>query len=768
MLKIIFSSVVLFENLAFTNLNLLRRSRPIFRVSTLSANRLTGSVPRLLLGIGIVIALLMWSFILYAYQSSLREDLQLYESRSDLKASQLQTALYQVEANTQALASAVVLYECAVQSCNKPEFETFIGRFLSFYNHFTQARIIDELGNEIARWDYNPAEGSVSRSQNLQYKGDRYYFKEAQKLAVGDTYLSSLDYNYEFGELQTPFVPTIRSVAKRVVDGKAYFVVLNRDVSNILDQTLSFGWNRADADADADIQPVFIISNNNDINSDGVIDDRLVLESRSRGLTDPNFLVNHPTLSLVNSSMLQTVGERRYVFDEGTLLIKTAGLGSEKSAEYQRLFTVAAWIPSTVNYERFFEKYSTFVVLILVFIALLVTISARLLKSHSQLLAKQSDLESSVNLLSQAEKALQEKAEKQAQLFSVIGHELRTPVASLKMIGDEMNLHNVKPHGAEICSITDSLISILDDLRFVVQPERAKAARSIVDNPYQVCERSIRSLIQVYKDADIQLHFSAESEVNTRFSFGAQSLRQIVVNLLKNSAIHSGASDVWINLSLSDGASNGEKQLEVLIQDNGKGIRADKVKTLFQAFVRGDTDADGTGLGLFIVDALCKQCGGDVEYFDSSEGGAGFRVTIQLEQFDGLETDYGKDEGELPLEGLKFLFAEDQLTLQKLTCKQLELNQAEVVGVLDGMQALTAMENQTFDVVLTDINMPNMNGYELTKTLRDKGYQGIIIGITAATIGAETEKLLSLGADAVLQKPISMGALKKLLFDLNK
>lgn len=734
----------------------------------MSANRLTGSVPRLLLGIGLAIALLIWSFIFYTYQSSLREDLQLYESRSDLKASQLQTALYQVEANTQALASAVVLEKCAVQSCNKPEFETFIGRFLSFHTHFTQARILDELGNEIARWDYNTAEGSVSRSQNLQYKGDRYYFKEAQNLAVGDTYLSSLDYNYEFGELQTPFVPTIRSVAKRVIDGKAYFVVLNRDVSNILDQTLSFGWNRADADADADIRPVFIISNNNDINSDGVIDDRLVLVSRSRGLTDPSFLVNHPTLRLVSSSMLQTVGERRYVLDEGTLLIKTAGLGSEKSAKYQRLFTIAAWIPSTVNYERFFERYTTFAVLILVFIALLVMISVRLLQSHSQLLSKQLDLESSVNLLSEAEKALQEKAEKQAQFLSVIGHELRTPVASLKMIGDEMNLHELKPYGAEICSITDSLISILDDLRFVVQPERVKAARSVVDDPYQVCERSVRSLIQVYKDADIQLHFSAESQVNTRFMFGAQSLRQIVVNLLKNSAIHSGASDVWINLSLSDGPSNGEKQLEVVIQDNGKGIRADKVEALFQAFVRGDTDADGTGLGLFIVKALCKQCGGDVEYFDSSEGGAGFKVTIQVEPFDGLEADYGKGEDELPLKGLKFLFAEDQMTLQTLTCKQLELNQAEVVGVLDGMQALTAMDSQAFDVVLTDINMPHMNGYELTKALRDKGYQGLIIGVTAATIGAETEKLLSLGADAVLQKPISMSALKKLLFDLNK
>lgn len=99
---------------------------------------------------------------------------------------------------------------------------------------------------------------------------------------------------------------------------------------------------------------------------------------------------------------------------------------------------------------------------------------------------------------------------------------------------------------------------------------------------------------------------------------------------------------------------------------------------------------------------------------------------------------------------------------------QLEVNQAEVTGVLDGLEALAAVERQDFDIVLTDINMPNMNGYKLTATLCKNGFNGIKIGLTAATIGSETEKLISLGANAVLQKPLNMSALRKLLFDLTK
>jgi len=79
---------------------------------------------------------------------------------------------------------------------------------------------------------------------------------------------------------------------------------------------------------------------------------------------------------------------------------------------------------------------------------------------------------------------------------------------------------------------------------------------------------------------------------------------------------------------------------------------------------------------------------------------------------------------------------------------------------------LKANAQRGFDIVITDINMPKMNGYVLTQTLREIGYTGPIIGVTAATIGDESRKLLACGADAVLPKPLSMKKLKQTLFKL--
>jgi len=83
--------------------------------------------------------------------------------------------------------------------------------------------------------------------------------------------------------------------------------------------------------------------------------------------------------------------------------------------------------------------------------------------------------------------------------------------------------------------------------------------------------------------------------------------------------------------------------------------------------------------------------------------------------------------------------------------------------VLDGQLAMEAFKKRHFDLVLTDINMPNMNGFELTKALRDAGFDGLIIGVTAATEGEEMDKLLALGANAVLPKPITVRVLKEVL-----
>lgn len=157
------------------------------------------------------------------------------------------------------------------------------------------------------------------------------------------------------------------------------------------------------------------------------------------------------------------------------------------------------------------------------------------------------------------------------------------------------------------------------------------------------------------------------------------------------------------------------------------------------------------------------QMGGRVEYFTPETHGAGFRLTCFLTPAPQTTSNKPSEDEPNLVSGIQVLLAEDQPTLNKLTAKQLRVAGAQVTPTFDGVEALVQMDLKSFDVLLTDINMPNMNGYELTRAARAKGFKGLIFGVTAATIGQETDRLMECGADGVLSKPITMRALQALL-----
>lgn len=359
------------------------------------------------------------------------------------------------------------------------------------------------------------------------------------------------------------------------------------------------------------------------------------------------------------------------------------------------------------------------------------------------------------------------KREKQSELFSIIGHELRTPIAAIKMLADDMELSQMSDEGQQLCETTDSLIAVLEDLRYVVQPELVK--RIVLENerPFLVIERSLNMLKGMLREHKINMHLSSNENASNPVKLASQQLRQMVINLVKNAVIHAEATDIWVNIS---GIKKTEAciNLTVTVEDNGTGIKGKKRFLMFEAFSRGESDADGTGLGLFISKSLADSLNGEIEYFDSEHGGAGFRISFDVDSSVDTEIINNQTKQEKELKNLQILFVEDQLTLQLLTSKQLEKQGAITVGATDGVDALKSYETNKFDLIITDINMPNMNGYELTKTLRQKGYKGPIIGVTAAFIGKETEQLLAAGADSVITKPISIELLKHELWKFER
>jgi CheY-like chemotaxis protein len=149
--------------------------------------------------------------------------------------------------------------------------------------------------------------------------------------------------------------------------------------------------------------------------------------------------------------------------------------------------------------------------------------------------------------------------------------------------------------------------------------------------------------------------------------------------------------------------------------------------------------------------------------------GAGFKLTVKLEpeneQAETSEPTYSEHVLTQTLAGKTVLFAEDQLTIQMLTKNVLTKAGAEVTVASNGQLAMEAYSKACPDIVITDAMMPEMDGYELSVQLREAGYSGPIIAVTAATIGDERDRLIAAGADAVLSKPMNIDKLKLALAD---
>ena len=170
----------------------------------------------------------------------------------------------------------------------------------------------------------------------------------------------------------------------------------------------------------------------------------------------------------------------------------------------------------------------------------------------------------------------------------------------------------------------------------------------------------------------------------------------------------------------------------------------------------------GSGLGLYITSELAKVAKGDLVYSDAPMGGARFTYTFVMRT--ALPQKVAPADPSFGLEGLQILLAEDDVLIGTLTQKQLGAAGAQVTWAKNGQEALDLFQHDSFDVVVTDLMMPVLDGLGLIKALRaDVGGDLPVIAVTAAVIGEETDALLKEGASDVISKPISADKLSESL-----
>lgn len=376
-------------------------------------------------------------------------------------------------------------------------------------------------------------------------------------------------------------------------------------------------------------------------------------------------------------------------------------------------------------------------------------------------------LDKSVKQSNKLLRQLEETLQKQKQMFAVVGHELRTPASVLHMMldGDQ---NAIAESIGDIRSTSQHLLTVLDDLRSVVEPELIQERALSNARPLQIVESSLTPLKAMLAQKEMRCSVNSNHLAGKSYNLDQRGIRQVLTNLIKNACVHGQGSDIQVHVDVNAPvkAQEGAKhQLRITVEDNGRGIEPSLYESIFEPFERGNTDADGTGLGLHICREIIQANGGTLNVTESeSLGGASFIIEMPIEAI--VTEDLDDNASTVSLQGLNVLMAEDNLMLRKLSENLLQKLGAQPVLVENGQLALDRFKEQHWDLVITDIFMPVMNGYELVAAIRKTGSDVKVLGVTAATVGNERDMLMQAGADVVMGKPITSESLQKALLQL--
>ncbi len=374
-----------------------------------------------------------------------------------------------------------------------------------------------------------------------------------------------------------------------------------------------------------------------------------------------------------------------------------------------------------------------------------------------------------------AEKANQSKS----SFLANMSHEIRTPLNGILgftdlLMGNIKNADNQR-YLELIKSSGDTLLKLLSDILDLNKIEQGKL--SIENIRFNFTETIQRTLIPYQHRANekgLQFLLSFDPRIPEYIAADPTRIKQMVINLISNSLkfTETGGISVSFWAEGDTGAASDYFYIAGIVTDTGIGVPEDKQQEMFQSFTQADGSFTrkygGSGLGLSIVKQLIILMNGDVKLispvlqkpFNSSEPGTSFefRFRVKAEQNNNAEiqvTTNGYDEQPRFSEPWKVLLVEDNKINQLLAATILENLGLQVATADDGAQGVETVKRQDFDIILMDVQMPVMNGYESTATMRSLGISTPIIGLTANVYREDIDRCFEAGMNAHLGKPFT-------------
>ena len=384
--------------------------------------------------------------------------------------------------------------------------------------------------------------------------------------------------------------------------------------------------------------------------------------------------------------------------------------------------------------------------------------------------------------------AAEENAKLKNQFLVNMSHELRTPmtgILGMLQLTLEEDLSPVLRGYLETTQRSaQSLLRILND---ILDMAKFEAGRLIIEEKPFSLNMCIAEAVDIItpevqrKGLDIVLSM-AEDVPDTVVGDGLR-LRQVLTNLIGNAVKFTDGGKIELKVTADSTTSVGERVFTFAVTDTGIGIPEEKKELLFQAFSQVDPSLSrkfgGTGLGLAISREIVERMGGTI-FFVSEEGvGSTFSFTIPLAEAGLASEALSSDKSPVPeatatvQEGeriFRLLLAEDDETIRQVLGLMLKRYNYNLDIAEDGMKVLEMWEKGGYDLILMDVQMPRLNGFEATSAIREKererGGHTPIIAMTAHASKEDEERCLAAGMDAHISKPIDFQKTLQVIGDI--
>ena len=365
-----------------------------------------------------------------------------------------------------------------------------------------------------------------------------------------------------------------------------------------------------------------------------------------------------------------------------------------------------------------------------------------------------------------------------SQFLATMSHEIRTPMTAIlgyaDLLMDPSVSENTRSnYAATIRRSGEHLLTLINDILDISKIEAGKMPVDIGPCNLVSLLADVTSVINP-RAAASDISFSVvypEKMPETILTDGAR-LRQAIINLAGNAVkfTEKGSVRIVIFFIDHDELCGNQPTIRFEVIDTGIGIHEDVLTRLFEPFTQADVSVTrkygGTGLGLTISHHIAHLLGGELTATSALEKGSTFTLTIPTGDLDGVRILEHPSQVALEsrkhawhptkenLDGIKILLAEDGVDNQRLFKTVLNGAGAQVKIVENGKQAVKKAKKEKFDLILMDMNMPEMDGYEATSLLRDQGYLGPILALTANAMVEDRQRCHQAGCDGYLAKPI--------------